>query len=104
MAAEVSHGSTTADLNLFFDNSTSECTDSSSSEYAVEDPVQKRKYESAKSASGLVSKFSLSTRQASRVCTSLADDGVRLPTPSQTAIWRRVIENGKNKAKTIKHI
>ena len=26
---------------------------------------------------------------------------MELPTPSQTAIWRRVIENGKNKAKTI---
>ena len=86
VAAEVTHCCTTVDLKRFSDDFTSESTDGSSSEYAVADQAPKRKYENAKSASSLVSKFSLSTRQAFRVCTSLADDGVKLPTPTQTAI------------------
>ena len=106
MVAEVTYGSTAVGLKLFSDNSTSESTNSSSFEYAVKDQAPKPKCESAKSASGLVSKFSLSTRQASKICSSLADDSVNLPTPSETATWRRVIENGiiGTKAKSIEHI
>ena len=104
VAAEVTHGSMTVDLKRFFDDSSSESTDGFSSEYAVEDQAPKRKYENVKFASILLSKFLLSRRLASRVRTKLAHDGVELPTPTQTAIWRRVIENGKTKAKTIEHI
>ena len=48
-------------------------------------------------------KFSWSTRQASRVCTGFSDDGVNLPTPSQTAIWRRVIDSIKTKVEKTYH-
>ena len=106
MHTEVTYGScnTTDNLETSSDESTAENNDSSSSEYTPEDQTSKRKYHSVKSASGLVSKFTLSTRRASRVCQSLAAGGVDLPTPSQTAIWRRVIENGKIKEDKIKHL
>ena len=106
MNTEVTYGScsTTDNPETSFNKSTAENNDSSSSEYTPEDQTSKRKYHSAKLASGLVSKFTLSTRQASRVCQSLADGDVDLPSPSHTAIWRRVIENGKIKAKRIKHL
>ena len=106
MHTEVTYGScnTTDNPETSSNESTAENNDSSSSEYTPEDQTSKRKYHSVKSASDLVSKFTLSTRQASRVCQSLADGGVDLPTPSQTAIWRRVIENGKIKADKIKHL
>ena len=106
MNTEVTYGSCSTPDNpeTSSNESTAENNDSSSSEYTTEDQTSKRKYHSAKSASGLVLKFTLSTRQASRVCQSLADGGVDLPTPSQTATWRRVIENGKIKAEKIKHL
>ena len=56
--------------------STAENNDSSSSEYTTEHQTSKRKYHSAKSASGIISKFTLLTRQACKVCQNLAD-GVR---------------------------
>ena len=106
MNTEVTYGSCSTPDNpeTSSNESTAENNDSSSSEYTTEDQTSKRKYHSAKSASGLFLKFTLSTRQASRVCQSLADGGVDLPTPSQTATWRRVIKNGKIKAEKIKHL
>ena len=106
MNTEVTYGScsTTENSETSSNESIAEKNDSSNFEYTPEDQTSKRKYPSAKSASGQVSKFTLSTRLASRVCQSLADGGVDLPTPSQTAIWRRVIENRKIKAEKIKHL
>ena len=106
MNTEVTYGScsTTDNPETSFNEFTAENNDSSSSEYTPEDQISKRKYRSTKLASGLVSKFTLSTRQASRVCQSLADGDVDLPSLSHTAIWRRVIENGKIKAERIKHL
>ena len=106
MHTKVTYGScnTTDNPETSSDESTAKNNDSSTSEYTPEDQTSKRKYHSAKSASGLVSKFTLSSRQASRVCQSLADGDVDLPSLSQTAIWRRVIENGKIKAEKIKHL
>ena len=106
MNTEVTYGScnTTDNPKTSSNESTAENNDSSSSEYTPEDQTSKRKYHSAKSASGLISNFTLSTRQASRVCQSLANGNMDLPTPSQTATWRRVIENGIIKAEKIKHL
>ena len=106
MNTKVTYGScsTTDNPETSSNESTAVNNDSSISEYTPEDQTSKRKYHCAKSAPGLVSKFILPTRKASRVCQSLADGGVDLPTPSQTAIWKRVIENGKIKAEKIRHI
>jgi hypothetical protein len=46
----------------------------------------------------------LSTRKASSVCASLAYDGVKLPTPSQSGIWRRVIKEGQLMKDKIKEV
>lgn len=50
---------------------------------------------STKSAAKLVSRHSLSTRKASQVLQSLAEDGVSVPTPSQSGVWRRTIRDAE---------
>ena len=106
MNTEVTYGScsTTDNPETSSNESTAGNNHSFSCEYTPADQTSKRKYHSAKSKSGLDSKFTLSTRQASKVCQSLVDGGVGLPPPSQTVIRRRVIENGKIKAEKIKHL
>ena len=58
-------------------------------------PVKSATRHSTKSAAKLVSKHSLSTRKASQVLQSLAEDGVSVPTPSQSGIWRRTIRDAE---------
>ena len=72
MNTKVTYGSccTTDNPETSYNESTVENNGSSSSEYIPEDQTSKRKYYSAKSASGLISKFTFSTRQASRICQS----------------------------------
>jgi hypothetical protein len=52
----------------------------------------------------LVIQHGLSTWQASRVCKSLSSEGVELPTPSQSGVWRRVIKQGKLMKERIKKV
>lgn len=64
------------------------------SDAVTEDSPRKRATrQSTQSAAKLVSKHSLSTRKTSRVLQSLAEDGVSVPTPSQSGVWRRTIRN-----------
>jgi len=59
---------------------------------AKESSPLKRKYQRTKSSTAkLVSKVSLSTRKASNVLENLAEEGLDVPRPSQSGIWRRVI-------------
>ena len=53
-------------------------------------------------ATRLVNRNSLSTNKASVVCKSLAEEGVNLPTPTQSGIWRAVIRSGEQKKQEIK--
>jgi hypothetical protein len=74
-------------------------------DFIPEVEVKRKKYQRTRSAANLVTKYSLSTRQASRVCTSLAGDGAaELPTPSQSGIWKGVIKEGRRKIAEIKLI
>src|SRR6185436_3778580 len=74
-------------------------------DFIPEVEVKRKKYQRTRSAANLVTKYSLSSRQASRVCTSLADEGAaELPTPSQSGIWKGVIKEGRRKIAEIKLI
>ncbi len=55
-------------------------------------------------ASKLVIRNSLSTNKAAVVCASLADDGISVPTPSQSGVWRAVIRDGNNAKLKLKSI
>ena len=71
---------------------------------AEESPLIKRKYHATKSAAKLVSKVSLSTRKASAVLQNLAKEGIDVPTPSQSGIWRRVIKDAERVKNRLKEI
>lgn len=73
-------------------------------EIVHEEYSKKRKYQSTKVAAKLVSKQSLSTRKASGVLQSLAEEGVDVPTPSQSGVWRRVIRNAEQVKNRLKEI
>ena len=59
-------------------------------------PTKRATRHSTKSAAKLVSKQSLSTRKASQVLQSLAEDEVSVPTPSQSGVWRRTIRDAEH--------
>lgn len=52
----------------------------------------------------LVTKKSLSSNKAAVVCSSLAEDGINVPTPSQSGVWRGVIRSGEAAKGKIKSI
>jgi len=89
-----------------FSSSTDSEESKSSSDFAEEAfylPA-KRKRNSTASGSKLVSTASMSTAKASFVLHQLAEEGVNVPTPSQSGIWRRVIEDAKAVKKKLKEI
>ena len=53
-------------------------------------------------AAKLVTTKSLSSNKAAVVCTSLAEDGISIPTPSQSGVWRAVIRSGEGAKPKIK--
>lgn len=55
-------------------------------------------------AAKLVTKKSLSSNKAAVVCSSLAEDGISVPTPSQSGVWRAVIRSGEDAKRKIKSI
>ena len=55
----------------------------------------KARKSSTELAANLVIKNKLSTNKAAVVCQSLSNSGVSIPTPSQSAVWKRVIKEGK---------
>jgi len=97
--------STSASTSTTLINSDTSINDSESDEY-VPFPVSKphKKYQCTTSAANLVTKQSLSTNKASNVCRNLAEDGNDVPTPTQSGVWRRVIQDGEKKKIQIKMI
>ena len=103
----VAQSSIEKDVAVMSDEAAEE-TDAYSSDDADVIPLfeaRKKEYQNTRHAANLVMKYGLSTRQASRVCTSLAAANVGdLPTPSQSGIWKRVIKEGIRKFAEIKDI
>lgn len=67
-------------------------SDSNDQDYVSYESQNSSKRHKTKAASKLVIKHDISSRKASSVCQSLASDGISLPTPSQSGVWRRVIK------------
>ena len=69
-------------------------------------PVEEKfsKYSSAVSAARLVSKHSLSTKEAAIVCKSLKEDGVDIASLNQVGVWKHVIKEAELKTVNIKAI
>ncbi len=59
------------------------------------------KRSSTASATRLVTEEGLSTRKAANICSKLADEGMELPTPSQSGIWRRLQKEAEKRKKEI---
>ena len=95
-------GTSSHDIELPSDTSDTE----SSITYSLSDTeTSKRKKPSAtKQATKLVTRLSLSTNKASKVCASLAEEGVTLPTPTSSGVWRGVIRDAENKVNKIKQL
>ena len=82
-----------SDNNSLYDDA-DKC--SNDPDFQPNEEYSRRKYQSTKSAAHLVTNYSLSTRQASRVCRMLSNEGADpISTPSQTGVWKRVIKDGK---------
>ena len=77
-------------------------TESESSIY--EDMNSQTKKFSTRIATKLVTNYSLSTHQASKVCTELSESGINLPTPSQSGIFKNVIRKGTSMKSSIKEL
>lgn len=59
--------------------------------YEVEDedaPQQTRKHNKSKFATNLVTSTGVSTKKAAKICKQLSQDGIDIPTPSQSAIYK----------------
>jgi len=67
-------------------------------------PNQRKKPCATHQATKLVCRNSLSTHKASKVCKSLAEEGVSLPTPTQSGVWRGVIRLAEKKKGEIKSL
>ena len=52
----------------------------------------------------MVIRRSLSTGTEAKVCTDLAEQGVAIPTPTQSGVWRSVIRSGEKEKEHIKRI
>src|SRR5215469_3900923 len=76
------------------DSSSNSSTTTNSSETYGDISLKKKK--KARLASKLVTEVSLSTNKAAKVCQTLADQGIELPTPSQSGIFKNVITFAKD--------
>ena len=52
----------------------------------------------------MVIRHSMSTYKAAAVCSTLAEEGVTLSTPSQSGVWRSVLRKGEKEKEKIKVI
>lgn len=84
--------------------STEEENSSTDSSVAEEHQAMKRKYHSTTAAAKLVSKASLSTRKVSNVLQKLSQEGMDVPTPLQSGIWRRGTKNAETVKNRLKEI
>ena len=89
---------------LELNSSTEEEKNSTDSDATEDSFFMKKKYHTTRSAANLVSKVSLSTRKASNVLHNLAEEGLDVPTPSQSGIWRRVIKDAESVKNQLKEI
>ena len=93
--------------NNFSSESETESTSSISESTASEDtsdtePASKRS--STSGATKMVIRHSMSTYKAAAVCSTLAEEGVTLSTPSQSGVWRSVLRKGEKEREKIKVI
>lgn len=74
-------------------------------DYYPDIETKKKIYQNTNSAAKLVTQLSLSTKQASGVCRTLAaEESIELCTPSQSGIWRRIIKEGGKKISIIQNL
>ena len=66
------------------------------------DEEKRPKHFSAKIAAKIAIVDKISTRKASRICSSIANAGIDIPTPSQYGIWKCIINQAKKKKKELK--
>jgi len=69
-----------------------------------ESETNKQKKCSTSHAVNLVTMNTLSTNKAAVVCASLASNGLNVPSPSQSGVWRATIRKGENAKLQIKSI
>lgn len=89
-----------SDSGTLGDNISSETEDSSDEP----EPVTRKKSSATYQATKLVSCQNLSTNKVSKVCASIAEEGVILPTPTQSGVWRGVIRLAEKKKDEIKSL
>ena len=91
------------DSNLQIDcNSDASVDGSSYCESSSSDSQSQMKRSSTIPATQMVIRRSLSTGIAAKVCTDLAEQGVAIPTPTQSGVWRSVIRSGEKEKEHIK--
>ena len=73
-------------------------------DFEDESSFMKQEHHSTKSASKLVTKAFLSTNKTSKILQELAEEGINVPTPSQSGIWRRVIKDAEKVKNQLKEI
>lgn len=103
----ISHEQFASTSNMESESSTSGDNVSSVTEESSDEepePVKRKKPSATHQATKLVSRQSLSTNKASKVCASLAEEGVPLPTPTQSGVWRGVIRLAEKKKGEIKSL
>lgn len=67
-------------------------------------PKKKKKVYATHHATKLVCRHSLSTNRASKVCKTLAEEGLCLPTPTQSGVWRGVLRLAEKRKGEIKSL
>ena len=65
--------------------------------------LKKRRYNNTSLAATISIKDNVSTRNSSKICQTIADTGIEIPTPSQVGVQKRVISESKKTALKIKY-
>ena len=61
----------------------------------IEQNEKSKKYSKTEFGAKISTKTNSSTKKVSKVFNVISDEGFKIPTPSQSGIWRRVIKEGK---------
>ena len=64
----------------------------------------RRHYNSTAIAAKLSIKDKMSTRKAAKVCKSIAEEGINIPTPSQYGVWKKVMAQSNLMKEKIKKV
>ena len=84
-----------SDVNVDEFGSSKTGSDSSEPSPSSSSPDFKRSWSSTTAASSLVRKKHLSTNKAHKVLQTLSEEGIGVPVPSQSGVWRRVVRESK---------